>query len=181
MRLTYIQAPVFRVERPMSKPAAKLDQLNARYRPALLAFFARRLRNSTEAEDLTQEVFVRLANARDREIENSDAYIFQIAANILRDRSRRERVRSDFRSELGYLESTAVETLDPDRFLESRETLAEIIAALHELPERTRSIFMLVRLENLKQAEIAAHYGISVSAVEKHLGKAVLRLARCIR
>ena len=165
----------------MFKPATKLDEFNARYRSALMAFFFRRLGNFSEAEDLTQDVFVRLADSNWRNIENTDAYIFQVAANILRDRGRRERVRSNFRSDMEYLEGSGVEARDPDRVLDGRETLAAIVAALAELPERTRAIFLLVRVEKLKQAEIAAHYAISVSAVEKHLRRAVLHLARRIR
>ena len=165
----------------MFRPAAKLDEFNARYRSALMAFFFRRLRNASEAEDLTQDVFVRLAASKAITVENADAYIFQIAANILRDRGRRERVRTDFRTDMEHLEGAGFEAIDPDRVLEGRETLAEIVAALQELPERTRAIFLLVRIEKLKQAEIAAHYAISVSAVEKHLRRAVVQLARCVR
>jgi RNA polymerase sigma-70 factor (ECF subfamily) len=46
--------------------------------------------------------------------------------------------------------------------------------------ERTRDVFLLVRLENMKQAEIAARLGISVSAVEKHLAKALAQVARAM-
>ena len=165
----------------MPRPAAKLDEFNSRYRGALMAFFSRRLSNSNEVEDLTQDVFVRLADSPNIKIENADAYIFQIAANILRDRGRRERVRTSFRTDIAYLEGSGVETLDPDRVLDGREALAGIIAALQELPDRTRAIFLLVRIEKLRQADIAAHYAISVSAVEKHLRRAVLKIARCAR
>ena len=70
-----------------------------------------------------------------------------------------------------------VEDVSPERVLLARETLAEVLGALAELEDRTRDIFILSRLENLPQREIAALYGISVSAVEKHVAKAVLFLA----
>ncbi len=48
---------------------------------------------------------------------------------------------------------------------------------LSALPERTRHIFLLYRLEKMRRAEIASLFGISVSGVEKHIARAVARLA----
>jgi RNA polymerase sigma-70 factor (ECF subfamily) len=160
-------------------PLAKHDLigLNERYRQALIAFFMRRLRDHSEAEDLTQEVFARLAVSRPETMENPDAYIFNVAANLLRDRKRRERVRFSYRAEVEAL-GDRVEALDPARVLAGREALQETAAALEALPARTRAIFLLFRLEHLRQAEIADIYGISVSAVQKHLVRATAALVR---
>lgn len=49
---------------------------------------------------------------------------------------------------------------------------------LQALPERTRVIFILRRLEGLKYQDIANRFGISVSAVEKHMERAVAQLAK---
>ena len=154
-----------------------LSQLNRRFRPALMSFFLRRLRNHAEAEDLTQEVFVRLARSG-REVETAEAYIFQTAANQLRDRARHERTRAAYRLGLGALQAEQVEVLDPARVLVGREALGRLIGGLEELPERTREIFILYRLENMTRVEIAGGLGISVSAVEKHLARAMVHLAR---
>jgi RNA polymerase sigma-70 factor (ECF subfamily) len=66
----------------------------------------------------------------------------------------------------------------PERVLNSKQELHVVVAALQELSERTRDVFMLDRLEHLKHGEIAQIFGISVSAVEKHVSKAVAHLAR---
>jgi RNA polymerase sigma-70 factor (ECF subfamily) len=60
--------------------------------------------------------------------------------------------------------------------LVGRESLMEAAAALEAMPARTRAIFLLFRLEHLRQAEIADLYGISVSAVQKHLVRATAAL-----
>lgn len=159
------------------QPDNDLGQLNRRFRPALMSFFLRRLRNHADAEDLTQEVFIRLARSG-AEIETPQAYIFQTAANLLRDRARQEKTRADYRLGLGAVEQTTVEILDPDRVLLGRETLAQLVAGLRELPERTRGVFILNRLENMSRIDIAASFGISISAVEKHLGRAMAHLTR---
>lgn len=161
-------------------PKNDLDQLNRRFRPALMSFFMRRLQNHAEAEDMTQEVFIRLAR-HDVRMETAQAYIFQAAANLLRDRARTEKVRADYRRGLGALDQSRIETLDPARILVGRERLALLDAGLRELPERTRTIFILFRLEHMSRAEIAATLGISVSSVEKHLGRAMARLLRRLK
>lgn len=153
-----------------------LTPLSRRFRPALLAFFLRRIGNHSEAEDLTQDVFTRLiAMPRDR-MDNPDAYIFQIAANLLRDRYRRDKVRKDYQWGVATSEGVGVETLDPDRVLAGREALGQVSQVLRDLPERTRTIFILYRIESVKKRDIADGFGISISAVDKHLMKAMALL-----
>ena len=67
--------------------------------------------------------------------------------------------------------------LDPLRILEGKEELHAATASLPGLPERTRTVFILRRLEGQKYQDIAAHLGISVSAVEKHMVRAIQHLS----
>ncbi|MDI1296884.1 MAG: sigma-70 family RNA polymerase sigma factor, partial [bacterium] len=67
--------------------------------------------------------------------------------------------------------------IGPDRILAGREALKTALAALERLPERTRTIFVLRRLEGMRYLEIARRLGLSVSAVEKHMVRAVAHLA----
>jgi RNA polymerase sigma-70 factor (ECF subfamily) len=142
-----------------------------------MAFFLRRIRNHSEAEDLTQEVLMRVAE-RGATIDAAqpDAYVFQIAANLLRDRGRRQKVRTAYQLGFGANDATLVEERDPDRVLQARQSLASVLAALRELPERTRTVFILFRLESMKQREIADMLGISVRTVEQHVVRASLLL-----
>jgi RNA polymerase sigma factor (sigma-70 family) len=167
--------------RPATEP--DLSRLDRRYRPALMAFFMRRAASHSDAEDMTQELFAKLATAASP-MDNADAYIFQMAANLLRDRGRREKVRANYRASVHAgigAEAGDLEPLDPARVLLGRESLGEVSDALRELPERTRAIFLLFRLEGMKQSELAALYGVSVSAVQKHILKAMTHLTRRVR
>jgi RNA polymerase sigma factor (sigma-70 family) len=159
----------------------ELGQLSRRFRPALIAFFLRRLRNHAEAEDLTQEVFVRLTTAERESIQSAEAYIFRIAANILSDRMRREKVRADYRAAIWADDRIGVDPLDPGRVVDGREEVAAVIGALKTLPERTRAIFILYRLENMDKRAIADSLGISSSAVDKHLIRAQTHLVNAVR
>jgi RNA polymerase sigma factor (sigma-70 family) len=160
-------------------------RLDARYRAALMNYFLRRVRDRTEAEDLTQEVFLRILRRPAEELENAEVFLFTIAGNLLRDRARRAAThrRSEHRSlddPAGDLEqsSALVEARGPERVLMSQESLSEVLRALDELGERTRDIFILYRLEKMKHREIGALYGLSASAVEKYVRKATAHLTR---
>ena len=141
-----------------------------------MAFFLRRIGNHAEAEDLTQEVFARLMAMGAENLHQADAYVFQMAANLLRDRGRREKVREAYRFGVLAGEGVGVEPIDPERVLAGRQSLGQIAAALREAPERTRAIFLLYRVEQMKKRDIAETYGISTSAVDKHLMKAMAHL-----
>ncbi len=165
-------------------------QLAARFRRPLMSFFLRRLHDREEAEDLTQEVFLRILGRGDSvPVENPEIYIFRIAANLLRDRARK--ALTHHQAEHASLDSSAVEFADagrlasglvddcgPERVLLSQESLTEAMRVLDELGPRTRDIYMLFRIEKIKQRDIAALYGLTVSAVAKHIAKAGVHLSR---
>ena len=169
------------------------EQLVARYRRPLLSYFSRRVSDPSEVEDLTQEVFLRLFR-RDASmpVDNPEIYVFRIAVNLLRDRARRaathraaEHASLDDQAgefnERGLLEPALVEERQPERVLLSQEALMEVRRVLNKLDPRTREIFVLSRLERMKHRDIAAIYGMTVSAVEKHVAKAAVLLVRRTR
>jgi RNA polymerase sigma factor (sigma-70 family) len=158
---------------------SRLDEVVRRYYAPLRTFFRRRMRNSPEVQDLVQQVFLQLAeHPHLGAIENPDAYVFQTAANALRDHCRRSRVRSRYMDTQLGRDSDALfllrrSDLSPERILLGQESIETMVAALRELPERTRDVFMLRCFEGLKHAEIAHLHGISVRAAEKHFAKAL--------
>lgn len=163
---------------PEHKPACAFERLNRRFRPALMAFFLRRLGNSAEAEDMTQDVFARLAAMDPARMDSAEAYIFRMAANLLSDRSRREKVRFDFRSTVMADDQHGIDTLDPSRVAAGRQSLDALVAALQELPEVTRTVFVLYRLEHVDRRDIALAFDISPSTVDRHLARAMAHLTR---
>lgn len=171
-------------------PPKEDDELYRRFRAPLMSYFLKRVNLKSDAEDLTQEVFARLVNHPDRrQGQTIDSYVFTIAVNLLRDRARSSNVsrRSGFvearnRDTNTDAASGPVEELTPERVLLGREALKDVMSAFGELSERTRDIFVLSRLENMHHRDIASLYGISVSAVEKHVMRAAAHLgARFLR
>lgn len=147
------------------------ERLNRRWRPALMSFFRRRVGDHSEAEDLTQEVFVRMLRT---ETDGApDHYIFQIAQNLLIDRARRAQIRQQYRESAGFSDAGDIDPLDPQRIALGREELARFAAALAELPERTRTMFTLYRIDQMSQDVIGEAFGISASAVKKQIAHAM--------
>jgi RNA polymerase sigma factor (sigma-70 family) len=157
----------------------QLDDLCRRFRPGLIAYFLRRVPNPAESEDLAHDVFLRLADVPLDQLRSADAYIFQVAANLLRDRARRGKVRYDYAAtQVAAAQAQELEThaFDPERIVAARRSLAALVARLMELPKRTRDIFILYRIENLPRRNIAQAYGLSISTVEKEVARATAYL-----
>jgi RNA polymerase sigma-70 factor (ECF subfamily) len=160
---------------------ARLDGLARRYYGPLASFFRKRTHRSEEVQDLVQQVFLRLAQSPQfDEIRNPEGYIFQTAANALKDQARRRSVQERFAAQQ-FQDGDAQRTdFSPERVLEAREAVTKVADALRQLPERTRDVFVLRCFEGLKFAEIGQLQRISVRAVEKHMAKALAHLHRAL-
>lgn len=169
-------------DRALPDPAdpASFEELDRTYRPSLLRYFSRRISDPMVAEDMVQQVFEGLVRRGGVEaVDNVAGYVFQIARNVLTDylRQRGSLRRSGMHE--SFEESLhGGEDFSPEYVLAKREKLARAMAVLQTLPERTRVIFVLQRLEGMKYREIAEQLGISMSAVEKHMARAIVHLAK---
>jgi RNA polymerase sigma-70 factor (ECF subfamily) len=147
-------------------------------RESLQRYFAHQGVPTDELEDLVQNVFLRVArHGQLTDVENIDAYLMRTASSVLIDRHRRRVSHADdhhvaFDAELHAAEMSP----SPEQVSIARQALRQTTLALLELPERTRTIFILNRLEHVPNREIALRLGISVSAVEKHMGRAIRHL-----
>lgn len=153
------------------------------YSKPLRGFFASRVQNPADVDDLVQEVFVQLIRrSRGKPIEHVQQYLFQSAANVLRDHGRRQQARRDHAHE-PYdedLDEAASTRLSPERILLGRESIARVAAALEQLPERTHDVFFLRAVDRCKFADIARMLDVSKSTVEKDMIKALVHLDRVL-
>lgn len=143
----------------------------------LTGYFRRRVRDGEDVEDLVQDVFARIV-ARDSTtaVGNLAGYVLRTATSVLTDRARRRMSRPSHLHVVLDTDRHGDDDFDPERILSGKEDLHAATAALLSLPERTRTIFVLRRLEGCRLSDIARQLGISVSAVEKHMVRAINHL-----
>jgi RNA polymerase sigma factor (sigma-70 family) len=156
------------------------EQFNAcigKFRQELVAYFMRRLPCPEEAEDLAHEVLIRVLRCPDLEgIVAIRPYIFEVAKNAMIDRGRRGRARCESSHEPLSEMIPDEDQAECERTIMARQDIECLRSGLLELPDRTRSIFILRRLEGMRHQEIAGNLGVSLSTVEKHVRLAMLHL-----
>jgi RNA polymerase sigma-70 factor (ECF subfamily) len=158
--------------------SAAVREIVARKLPRLLALAARILGDRMEAEDVAQEVFLRIWRQAPRwEVGRArfDTWLYAVALNLCRDRLRRRR-----EVYTGELPETADPSSAPDRALLDRDDARTVESALAVLPERQREAIVLQYYEELSNIEAAAVMGISVEALESLLARARRNLRSCL-
>lgn len=169
-----------------SRDMDTIEKAYSKWRFPLLRFLKRKMPNDTEVEDLVQESFLRwVSSGAASSVERPHSFLFKIATNLLYDRSRRQSVRNGVLLSMDDTEDhTTQSQVDdaaltqhmatcPEQQLASRQALAQLQAAIDELPARQREVFLLHRVEGLTQEEVALKLGISRQMVVKHLARAV--------
>jgi RNA polymerase sigma-70 factor (ECF subfamily) len=164
------------LERLRRGDAGGAEELFERYAPALLKFADRMLSDRESAEEVTQEVFVKVIS-RAHQYDGRAAvasWLFAIAANACRDRRRRDRRAAVVPLDsVGELPAAGV---GAESRLASRERRAAVRKALEGLSEEQREALVLARYHGLPYAEIARVLGISVGAVKTRIFRAVENL-----
>lgn len=145
-------------------------------RADLVRFFTVRLRSAAAAEDLVQDIYVRLSGLEPPvELQSPVAYLYRLGSNLMLDRLRGER-RAAHRDG-AWLESQTTRvgahevSAEPsaETAVAARQRLALLTEALKDLSPQTQKVFRMHKFEGLSHPEVAAALGISRSSVEKHM------------
>ncbi|KQW68157.1 hypothetical protein ASE17_06775 [Phenylobacterium sp. Root77] len=158
--------------------SVEMDEMARRYAVPLARYFRARVRSAADIDDMVQEVFLRLASRREGgALDAPENYLFTVAASVLNDSFRRA-ARRGGAHQLFDERLHAEEDFSPERLYLGQEQLRVVETALHELPERTRVVFVLHRYEEMSYSQIARRLEVSVSAIEKHMSKALAHLSK---
>ncbi len=157
-----------------------LAQAYLQRRADLVRVFTARMRSQTRAEDLVQAMFEKvMAVPVQDQIGNPVAYLYRLGANLMLDdirQAQRQRVRETAWSDLQgdrHGGERASDAPGPQRSVEARQRLAQLMATVETLPPQTRRVFRLHKLQGLSHQRTAESLGISKSAVEKHVSLAL--------
>lgn len=145
----------------------------------LRTWLRRRVLAAVDVEDVVQECYCRLAQLPDvAHIAVPRAYLFTMAQHILRRQRERARVvRFETASDMSNWEGEG-DPLTPERFAQSRQELARVQAALAQLSDRARRIFVMRRIEGLSQKAIAQTLGVSETIVENEASRGLRAILR---
>ncbi len=191
MRLSDADAAL--VARCKTNDLTAFEEMVERYQHKIYGYVRRLVGNETDAEDITQEVFLKALTSLHafREESSLQTWLFRIATNLCRDlmrRRQRERGwfslwrRTEEEQEGGGERLLDIPDLegDPERLL-LREELGELLQrAIEELPWRMREVLVLHDLEALSYEEIAEALGIPLGTVKSRLFHARARLREAL-
>ncbi|MGJ8675909.1 MAG: RNA polymerase sigma factor [Akkermansiaceae bacterium] len=162
---------------------AAFEELVKRHQSIVVATVSKMLGNSSDAEDIAQQVFIRLWKSAPRYKVKAKftTYMFTIMRNLVfnesRRRSRKKESSINEREDEFHLQTEDSNTKSPDNQVLQEELQAAVDNAIAELPEKQRLAVILRRYENMPYEEIADVLELSVSAVKSQLfrARAVLR------
>lgn len=149
------------------------NQIYFEYRLMVFNLALHYVLNTEDAEEITQDVFVKVYNTiQDFKYDSSiKTWIYRIAVNASLDFIKRKNSKKRFfifgkksTSEKEYL--SVKNTEHPGVILEHKEKSALLFSVINQLPENQRTAFLLSKLEGLSNPEIAVVMEISISAVE---------------
>ncbi len=149
----------------VSKGRMKLEELYDRYGEKLYHYLTIKLASAEDAEDILQEVFLRLArySIRWKFVRNEEPYFFRVArneANRFLKRKHQDEINSQNASALAQVINDSIITDCPDR--SDKESLS---LALAQLPEEQREVIVLKFFEGLTLKEIAMSCSLSLNTV----------------
>lgn len=155
--------------------AGAFDTLYARHKGPLYRFVSRSLRDRGVAEELYQEVWMRVIEARSRYTVQAKfaTWLYTIAHNRLRDHWRKRGLQL---VELTEHDAPAPAATEPEARAEGRQRLQRFAAALAALPEAQREAFLLHEEAGMSLAEIAAATGVAEEAAKSRVRYALAKL-----
>jgi RNA polymerase sigma-70 factor (ECF subfamily) len=154
------------------------------HRRELQAYLTEKLKDAETAADLTQEAFLRYAEqgtSRSAAVLNERSYLYRTAHNLAVDYVRQKARQKTDAAAHDDMASVPDDRPSQEDEAASRQRLDRLRSIVAELPDRTRQIFVLNRVEGLSYAETAERLGISESSVQKHLAKALLHVTKRLR
>jgi len=166
------------IRQPVAVPDASqvsFEELYERHRHSVYRW-ARRYcgADPAEAEDLTQEVFIKLLGCMTEiEAERAGAWLYRVTANLAISRGRARRA---LLNRLSRLLFAVPPPADPADTIEARDELTRALEVLGRLPPRERVIINMKLVDGLNQLQIAAALGLSQGYVSKLLTRATARL-----
>ncbi len=175
------------VQRAQANDRAAFNEIVLRYKSKVYNYIYRMVHSAPDAEDLTQETFVRayLSIRSFQSRASLNTWLFRIATNLCIDYSRKSKKSQGLTTSLVQESESEDEAerdipdvaFDPQRLLLNKELGQQLDLAIRELPEKLRTVVLLYDLEGLPYDEIGNIVGCPLGTVKSRLfnARATLR------
>lgn len=141
------------------------------YAGSLYRFVYSKCSETTLSEDIVQDAFMKLwQKCKDVPFAKAKSFLYTVASNLFIDKVRHEKVKQKFQL-IVKTPSSSIET--PDFQLEKKEYKAKLERVIGAMPEKSREVFLMNRIEKLPYREIAVRLNLSQKAIEKRMGVAL--------
>ena len=154
------------------------EELITRHQGAVIGTIVKMLGANSDAEDIAQQVFIRIWKSAPRYKPKAKftTFLFTITRNLVFNESRRRSRKKEYsieeREEEFNIQSEDSGTTAPDEQLLHNELEKAVDKAINSLPEKQRLAVILRRYENMPYDEISQVVGLSISAVKSQLFRA---------
>jgi len=169
-----------------SEQNRRISEVIHRERRRLFHFIRKRVDNEGDAEDILQDVFYELIEAYRlmKPVEHASAWLYRVARNRIIDRFRKKRPEAEVPFNASEEEPLRLEDLlpspdaGPEALFARSVLLEELEAALEELPEEQREVFIAHEMDGRSFKQIAEETGLSINTVLSRKHYAILHLRR---
>jgi len=135
-------------------------------------------RNIQQAEDLTQNAFIKLWNNCKKVLfEKAKAFLYAVAKNEFYNQVAHQKIVFEFAKS----PQKTVNHEDPEYIIEEREFNDKLQAAINALPDGQREVFLLNRIDKKTYKEIAEMLNVSQKAIEKRMHKALVKMRKIVK
>lgn len=155
------------------------DALYLKYAAKTEEFLYRMLKDHSEAEVITQDIFLKIWRNRTSigAVDAFGPYLFRMARNAVYDRFDNRSVRENYARRASLLPEYEL----PDSAIDSRDLLLLIRMVVEKMPEQRRRIFRMSREEGLSNDQIAEQLSISRRTVENQISRALAELRKLVK
>jgi RNA polymerase sigma-70 factor, ECF subfamily len=171
------------LQRIVARDQTAVAELYDRHSAVMFSVILRILRNASDAEEVLQEVFVRVwtrAATYDERLGAPAAWLTRMARNRAIDRLRSKRTRSDVDApeaiDAGGDQRTPASTVTPEQIAGDKERTATVRAALEALPVEQRMLIAAAFFDGYTHSELAAHFGLPLGTVKTRIRSGMLAL-----
>ncbi len=151
------------------------DNFFIEYYPKVKSFATRILMSEHDAEDVTQDIFVKILEMKEDEI--NDGLLFTMARNHIFNLLKRRSIERKYQEYL-LKENFSTENLNLEKEIYAKELELLALSTIEKMPEQRKRVFKMSRFEGKKNKEIAKELNLSVRTVERHIYIALTELKK---